>query len=92
MVKKLTKASKEAEEIGSSKELYNFLYEACNILRGIVSQNVFKECFYCLGNGYNDCDECNGTDIVKVECNRCREYDKLKLICEDCDVEGKIEK
>ena len=43
MVKKLTKASKEAEEIGTSKELYNFLFEACNILRGPVSQDAFKE-------------------------------------------------
>ena len=31
------------EEIGSSRELYNFLYEACNILRGPVSQDAFKE-------------------------------------------------
>jgi type I restriction enzyme M protein len=38
-----TKAAKDAEEIGSSKELYNFLYEACNILRGPVSQDAFKE-------------------------------------------------
>ena len=38
-----TKAAKDAEEIGSSKELYNFLYEACNILRGPVSQDDFKE-------------------------------------------------
>ena len=43
MVKKLTKASKDAEEIGTSKELYNFLFEACNILRGPVSQDAFKE-------------------------------------------------
>ena len=38
-----TKAAKDAEEIGTSKELYNFLYEACNILRGPVSQDAFKE-------------------------------------------------
>ena len=38
-----TKAAKDAEEIGTSKELYNFLYEACNILRGPVSQDDFKE-------------------------------------------------
>ena len=37
------KAAKPAEEIGTSKELYNFLYEACNILRGPVSQDAFKE-------------------------------------------------
>ena len=37
------KATKDAEEIGTSKELYNFLYEACNILRGPVSQDAFKE-------------------------------------------------
>jgi len=41
--KKRGKAAKDAEEIGSSKELYNFLYEACNILRGPVSQDAFKE-------------------------------------------------
>jgi len=43
MAKKTLKAAKEAEEIGSSKELYNFLFEACNILRGPVSQDAFKE-------------------------------------------------
>jgi len=43
MAKKTTKAAKDAEEIGTSKELYNFLYEACNILRGPVSQDAFKE-------------------------------------------------
>ena len=42
MAKKITKAAKDAEEIGTSKELYNFLYEACNILRGPVSQDAFK--------------------------------------------------
>ena len=41
--RKRGKAAKDAEEIGSSKELYNFLYEACNILRGPVSQDAFKE-------------------------------------------------
>ena len=41
--KKRGKASKEVEEIGTSKELYNFLFEACNILRGPVSQDSFKE-------------------------------------------------
>lgn len=40
---KRKKAAKDAEEIGTSKELYNFLYEACNILRGPVSQDAFKE-------------------------------------------------
>ena len=43
MAKTKTKAAKDAEEIGTSKELYNFLYEACNILRGPVSQDAFKE-------------------------------------------------
>ena len=43
MSKTKTKAAKDAEEIGTSKELYNFLYEACNILRGPVSQDAFKE-------------------------------------------------
>ena len=41
--KKATKKSKDAVEIGSSKELYNYLYEACNILRGPISQDAFKE-------------------------------------------------
>lgn len=43
MAKTRIKSAKEAEEIGTSKELYNFLYEACNILRGPVSQDAFKE-------------------------------------------------
>ncbi len=43
MAKTRIKVAKNAEEIGSSKELYNFLYEACNILRGPVSQDAFKE-------------------------------------------------
>jgi len=44
MAKTKTKVTKDAEEIGTSKELYNFLYEACNILRGPVSQDAaFKE-------------------------------------------------
>ena len=43
MAKNKTRAAKDAEEIGSSKDLYNFLYEACNILRGPVSQDAFKE-------------------------------------------------
>jgi hypothetical protein len=37
------KAAKQAEEIGTSRELYNFLFEACNIIRGPVSQDAFKE-------------------------------------------------
>ena len=41
--KKRAKAAKEVEEIGSSKELYHFLYQACDILRGPVSQDAFKE-------------------------------------------------
>ena len=32
-----------AEEIGTSHELYGFLYEACNIIRGPISQDSFKE-------------------------------------------------
>ena len=43
MAKNTKRAAKDAEEIGTSKELYNFLYEACNILRGPVSQDAFKE-------------------------------------------------
>jgi type I restriction enzyme M protein len=43
MAKTRIKSAKEDEEIGTSKELYNFLYEACNILRGPVSQDAFKE-------------------------------------------------
>jgi type I restriction-modification system DNA methylase subunit len=41
--KKRGKAAKDAEEIGTSRELYNFLFEACNIIRGPVSQDTFKE-------------------------------------------------
>ena len=41
--KKNTKKSKDAVEIGTSKELYNYLLEACNILRGPISQDAFKE-------------------------------------------------
>ncbi len=41
--KKKAKATKVVEEIGTSKELYNFLFEACNIIRGPVSQDAFKE-------------------------------------------------
>ncbi len=41
--KKKTKTAKVVEEIGTSKELYNFLFEACNIIRGPVSQDSFKE-------------------------------------------------
>ncbi len=37
------KAPKPTEELGTSKELYNFLFEACNIIRGPVSQDAFKE-------------------------------------------------
>ncbi len=40
--KKKGKADK-AEEIGTSRELYNFLFEACNIIRGPVAQDSFKE-------------------------------------------------
>lgn len=41
--KRRGKAAKDAAEIGTSKELYNFLFEACNIIRGPVSQDSFKE-------------------------------------------------
>lgn len=34
---------KEAIEIKSSSNLYNYLYEACNIIRGPISQDAFKE-------------------------------------------------
>ena len=43
MPKAKTIKAKKAEEIGTSKELYNFLCEACNIIRGPVSQDAFKE-------------------------------------------------
>lgn len=33
----------ETQEIGTSNELYAFLYEACNIIRGPISQDSFKE-------------------------------------------------
>lgn len=35
--------NKETEGLKSSQELYNFLFEACNILRGPVSQDNFKD-------------------------------------------------
>lgn len=41
--KKSKKKGKDAVEIGTSKELYNYLLEACNILRGPISQDAFKE-------------------------------------------------
>lgn len=41
--KKRGKAAKAAEEIGTSKELYSFLFEACNIIRGPISQDAYKE-------------------------------------------------
>ena len=37
------KQTQDVQEIGTSKELYNFLYEACNIIRGPISQDSFKE-------------------------------------------------
>lgn len=37
------KTYKEAIEIKSSSNLYNYLYEACNIIRGPISQDAFKE-------------------------------------------------
>ncbi|MCR5039526.1 MAG: type I restriction-modification system subunit M [Bacteroidales bacterium] len=37
------KAKTLTEEIGTSRELYNFLFEACNIIRGPVAQDSFKE-------------------------------------------------
>ena len=39
----MAQKTKEVEEIGTSKELYSFLYQACDILRGPVSQDAFKE-------------------------------------------------
>lgn len=42
MAKKTTKKN-EAVEIGSSTDLYNYLYKACDILRGPISQDSFKE-------------------------------------------------
>ena len=43
MAEKKNKKAKATEEIGTSKELYNFLFEACNIIRGPVSQDNFKD-------------------------------------------------
>ena len=42
--KKKTRAKKTVvKEISSVQELYNYLYEACNIIRGPVSQDNFKD-------------------------------------------------
>ena len=41
--KKKAKKAKDAVEIGTAKELYNYLYEACCIIRGPISQDAFKE-------------------------------------------------
>ena len=35
-------ATKIAEEMTSQEELFNHLYEACNILRGPINQDEFK--------------------------------------------------
>ena len=35
--------TKDVQEMGTPRELYNFLFEACNILRGPVSQDNFKD-------------------------------------------------
>lgn len=37
------KKEKDIQEMGTSRELYNFILEACNILRGPVSQDNFKD-------------------------------------------------
>lgn len=39
----MAKKQQDTQEIGTSKELYNYLLEACNILRGPISQDAFKE-------------------------------------------------
>ena len=36
-------AKKQKKELTGVQQLYNFLYEACNIIRGPVSQDNFKE-------------------------------------------------
>lgn len=41
--KRNTKKKTVAVEIRSSANLYNYLYEACNIIRGTISQDAFKE-------------------------------------------------
>ncbi|MBQ0034270.1 MAG: type I restriction-modification system subunit M N-terminal domain-containing protein, partial [Bacteroidales bacterium] len=41
MAKKTSKT--EAPDMSSAQELYSFLFEACNILRGPVSQDNFKD-------------------------------------------------
>lgn len=37
------KAAKTQKELTGAQDLYNYLYEACNKLRGPVSQDNFKE-------------------------------------------------
>lgn len=39
----MAKKQKETGDMSSAQELYNFLFEACNILRGPVSQDNFKD-------------------------------------------------
>ena len=38
-----SKATSQKEAMSGAQELYNFLFEACNILRGPVSQDNFKD-------------------------------------------------
>lgn len=37
------KAKAQPKELSSVQELYNYLFEACNIIRGPVSQDNFKD-------------------------------------------------
>ncbi len=41
--KKTAKKTKAVKELSGAQDLYNYLYEACNKLRGPVSQDNFKE-------------------------------------------------
>ena len=42
--KKRTKKAAPVAEMTGAQDLYRFLYEACNIIRGPISQDNFKEC------------------------------------------------
>lgn len=39
----MAKKAKVQKELSGAQDLYNYLYEACNQLRGPVSQDNFKE-------------------------------------------------
>ena len=38
-----SKATSQKEAMSGAQELYNFLFEACDVLRGPVSQDNFKD-------------------------------------------------